>query len=363
MKKWVLGFIGGLIILLAGYIFFVEPATFFSPLSSSFEQGPFFKPSIATYTPDRVSLAIIFADNHDWVATLSGERIRTIVATGDVIVARVVNIQTTKRDDFAWPFEKTADFLKSADVTFINLEAPLTEDCPMVNEGFKFCGDARHVEGLVFAGIDVASIANNHAGNYGIEGIENTTQLLSENNILVAGRNKTVYKNVRGIKFAFLGYNDIGYEEKGISWTNDDVMRSEIAEARKNADVVIVGVHWGAEYQSQPDKRQIDLGHLIVDSGADIVIGNHPHWIQPVEVYKDKLIVYAHGNFVFDQEWSQETKEGVVGKYTFYDDSLIDVEFLPIFIEDWGQPYFLEGEEKRAILGRMKKESIILSNL
>ena len=99
------------------------------------------------------------------------------------------------------------------------------------------------------------------------------------------------------------------------------------------------------------------MGHLAIDSGADLVIGNHPHWVQPIEIYKDKLITYAHGNFVFDQEWSLKTKQGVIGMYTFYNNHLVDVEYLPLQIEDFGQPYFLTGEAKQNILSSMKIQS------
>jgi poly-gamma-glutamate synthesis protein (capsule biosynthesis protein) len=104
------------------------------------------------------------------------------------------------------------------------------------------------------------------------------------------------------------------------------------------------------------------LGRFTIDSGADLVIGNHPHWIQPVEIYKGKLITYAHGNFVFDQEWSLKTKQGVIGKYTFYGKELADVEFFPVQIENYGQPYFLEEENAKVILDSMKAESEKLRN-
>lgn len=103
------------------------------------------------------------------------------------------------------------------------------------------------------------------------------------------------------------------------------------------------------------------MGKYTIDSGADLVIGNHPHWVQPVELYKGKLITYAHGNYIFDQMWSDETKIGVLGKYTFYENQLIDVEYIPIKIEYYGQPYVLNGVDKEKILESMKEESIILS--
>lgn len=308
------------------------------------------------------SLDQIFSQDHTLTATLPNDKKRVLIATGDIIPARVVNIQTTKLRNFKWPYEKTADVLSNADITFINLEAPLIKDCPLVNDGFKFCGNDKNIEGLLFSSVDVASLANNHAGNYGLDAINYTATLLNNNGILTTGLNGPVYKDVRGLKFAFLGYNDIGYKQEGISWADETKIGADIAEAKKSADIVIVAFHWGVEYQDQPNNRQRYLGHFTIDAGADLVIGNHPHWIQPVEIYKGRLITYAHGNFVFDQEWSLKTKQGVIGRYTFYDKELVDVEYLPMLIENFGQPYFLEGIKKKSILKNMKEESFRLSS-
>lgn len=307
-----------------------------------------------------LSLDNIFTDNHSWISTLSAERKITLIATGDVIPARSVNFKTIQKNNFKWAFEKTNDFLQSADVTLINLETSLIDNCPLTNTGMIFCGDQRHIEGLVFAGVDVVNLANNHSENYGIEGINNTIQLLNTNGIAVTGVG-SVFKKTKGLKFAFLGYSDIECYGKVISCANPSKISQEIKESKKNADIVVVSFHWGDEYTNLPNQRQRDLAHLAIDSGADLIIGNHPHWIQPVEIYKDKFIAYAYGNFIFDQMWSQKTEEGVVGKYTFYDQKLIDVEFFPLFIQDYGQPHFYEGEDKERILSEMKRLSTELS--
>jgi len=313
------------------------------------------------FEPTVPSIDLIFNSDHSWTDKLLSDRKRVLIASGDVIPARSVNFQALQRKDFRWPYLKVFDVLKNADITFVNLETPLIDSCPVTQEGMIFCGSDKNIEGLTFSGIDVASLANNHAGNYGLEAINYTATLLRNNNILVTGQNGPVYKDVRGLTFAFLGYNDIGYKQAGISWADEAKIQTEIAEARRKSDVVVVTFHWGIEYQSQPNERQKFLGHLAIDSGADLVIGNHPHWVQPIEIYKDKLITYAHGNFVFDQEWSLKTKQGVVGKYTFYDNKLIDVEYLPILIENYGQPHFLTGNEKNIILDDMRYRSEKLS--
>lgn len=315
----------------------------------------------APYNPNLPSLNQIFSNNHQWEASLSAQRIRTIVATGDVIPARSVNSQVLLHKDFKWPYLKTADVTKNADITFINLETPLIGKCQPTQEGMIFCGNTRNVEGLVYAGINVASLANNHAGNYGVDGVQETVGLLNKNNILVTGVDGPAIKDVRRMKFAFLGYDDITKPQPGVSNTDDEKIKTEIAETKKKADIVIVTFHWGVEYRNQPDDRQKYLGHLAIDAGADLVVGNHPHWIQPIEIYKNKLITYAHGNFVFDQEWSLKTKQGVIGRYTFYDSQLIDVEYLPVLIDNYGQPHFLIGGEKNIILENMKDQSDKLS--
>jgi len=316
--------------------------------------------SEASFIPQLLSLNQIFSHDHDWTATLSAQKLRTMIATGDVIPARSVNFKTIQAGDWRWPFLKTALVLKNAEITFINLETPLIDNCPLTNRGMIFCGQSRHIEGLKFAGIDVVNLANNHAGNYGPEGIASTRELLEEADMLAVGLQNPTYKEVNNIGFAFLGYNHIYPNLAYLSWAEEEKIRQEVALAKQNAEIVVVAFHWGVEYVSQPTPIQQQLARLAIDAGADLIIGNHPHWIQPVEIYKNKLIVYAHGNFIFDQMWSQKTREGVVGRYTFYEDRLVDVEFLPIQIDNYGQPHFLEGINKQSILKEMERQSLEL---
>jgi len=312
------------------------------------------EPTSAPIPP--LTIAGIFSSDHTLTSALPQEKTVTMMATGDVLPARSVNYKMVTGHGFLWPFEKTAEVLQSADLTVINLETPLLADCPITVTGMLFCGDARVVEGLIFSGVDVATLGNNHMGNHYREGVEETINILSGAGILPIAEGAG-YKEVKGTRFAFLSYNDIGAPEPGVPWADEDKIRADIAEARKYADVIIVSPHWGTEYVTEPNDRQKSLARFFIDSGADVVLGNHPHWIQPVELYKDKFIIYAHGNFVFDQEWSEETKLGVVGKYTFYEQKLVDVEYLPVRIVDYGQPYFLTGEDAQNILDRMRAAS------
>lgn len=343
------------VILFTPYKSFIEPEVISLNIKNKFTQVA------PSETPQQPTLERIFSSDRK---TAEGKNLITLIATGDVIPARSTNFQTSQRNDFTWPWQKTADVLKSADITFINLETPLMQNCQLINEGMSFCGSSKNIEGLLYGGVDVASLGNNHSANYGKPGLDETKKLLEDNGILVTGLNGPVYndilpyvtKEVKGIKFAFLAYTDIA-KTPLVSSAEENKIAAEVAEAKRNADVVIVQYHWGTEYITPPEQRQIDLGKLTIDSGADLVIGNHPHWIKPIQFYKGKLITYGHGNFIFDQEWSQKTKEGVVGKYTFDGKNLIDVEYMPVEIINYGQPYFIEGDFKKKILNEMLTES------
>ena len=309
-----------------------------------------------------LSINTIFSNDHRSVDTLPKDHIRTLIATGDVMTARSVNNQSVTNGNFTYPFLQVADFLKNADLTFINLETSLPDDCPTTTTGMVFCGDQKNTRGLQSAGIDLANLANNHAGNHGSVGVEQTVAALSKVGIDAVGVDKPVIKDVRGLKFAFLGYDDITIPQPGINNVDETKMKTDIAQAKNEADIVVVQFHWGIEYTFMPSSRQEMLGHEAIDDGADLVIGNHPHWIEPIELYKGKLITYAHGNLIFDQYWSEETREGVIGKYTFYDNKLIDVQYYPTYIENYGQPYFLDGSKKSAILSNMEQGSIQLAS-
>jgi len=287
-------------------------------------------------------------------------RIRTLLVTGDVIPARGVNYFATQRHDFLWPFRPTAAYTKNADVTYINLETPLFAGCPVdPNSGFTFCGDARFVDGLTLMGAKVVNLANNHLSNYGAQGINLTTQLLAQHGMQVSGLGPVAVVDVRGIKFGFIGFNGVGRAIDKVA------LKAGIEAARQQADIVVVQFHWGKEYERQPlpdphvptPDDPIAIGHDAIDWGADIVIGNHPHWYQGIEIYHGKLITYAHGNFVFDQMWSEETREGVIGTYTFNGTQLVAASWKAYRIYDYGQPVFMNAQDDATALQTMEAAS------
>ncbi len=300
-----------------------------------------------------------------------------LIATGDVVPGRSVNYQMVKFNNFEWPFEKIKDVLTSGDITVVNFEVPLVRNCPTVVEGMVFCGREEAVKGLVASGVDIVTLANNHISDYGVAGIENTIRIMHENGIATVGYSadsiskaggqggagaaddqrirdiggindnnqyagEILYKTVNGTKFAFLAFNDIYGSIPPILSAEKEAIERLVGEARQNSDIVVVAMHWGVEYRAEPDDRQSELAHLVADAGADLIIGNHPHWIQSDEQYKNTYIKYAHGNLVFDQMWSEETKKGVIGRYTFEDGKLIKKEFIPTYIRYYGQPEIVD---------------------
>ncbi|HZS93843.1 MAG TPA: CapA family protein [Chloroflexota bacterium] len=289
-------------------------------------------------------------------------RLIRLIATGDVIPARSVNYHMVLYNDFAYPFRRTYKYLRSGDLTLINLEAPLVQGCPVSVYGMTFCGDPRAVQGLQLAGVDVACTANNHMGNYGEAGILETWSHLRYAGISPCGLGTTVYKTVKGVRFAFLAYNCVGER------FDYPLARTQIRQAKRHADVVVVSVHWGKEYVGVPttepgiaDDDPQKVAHWIIDSGADLIIGNHPHHVQAIELYHGKLITYAHGNFAFDQMFSTQTRQGVVGTYYFYGKKLVAVHYRPVFIYNYSQPRWATPTQAAAIMNEMRTATRVLA--
>jgi len=307
-----------------------------------------------------LNLAQVFSPEPSFVSHAADSKLITLLVTGDVLPGRSVELNLARKGDPTFAFAKVAGTLRNADLTLINLEGPLLSGCPIITTGVTFCGDPRFVRGLTFAGVDVVNIANNHILNFGQGGLDQTRKILRENNLVAVGEEQIGFKKVRGVTFAFLGFDVVGKK------IDRSFLTRQIKKARSTADVVVVQFHWGQEYTYVPKtagENPINLAHFTIRSGADLVVGNHPHWIQGIEFYRGNPIVYSHGNFVFDQMWSQETQEGMVGKYTFYGSKLVNIEFLPIKIDSPFQPRFLEGKEKDKLLQKIHTSSEKISEL
>ena len=280
----------------------------------------------------------------------------TIIAVGDIMLSRWVAKEILKNNDYRYPFLKTADILKDADLTFGNLESPITSGREILINEMHFRADPEATSGLEFAGFDVLSLANNHFGDFGRQGMTDTFKFLEEKNIdfTGAGKNRNeahtvLIKEVKGKKIGFLAYSDsnftsktyeAGEKEAGIALMNAENLETDIKKAKKETDFLVVSMHAGKEYQQLPTSWQEEFAHTAVDCGADLVFGHHPHILQPYEKYKGKYIFYSLGNFVFDQDTPKETKESIILKLVL-DYSSLQVEKLettPISIKKYSQP-------------------------
>ena len=277
----------------------------------------------------------------------------TLYAVGDVGLGRSINAFLKKEKDLSFPFKKVFGAFKSADMVLINLEGPFLRDCPVTTTGFLFCSEFDHVAVLTAGSVDIANLANNHMGDYGDQGVKQSEEALTSQHISYTGLHNIAYKKIRDVTFSFVGFTDISASTDLVSRATEEEMKSLLSEARRTSDVVVSIFHWGEEYSKTPTTRQQELAHFSIDLGADVVIGHHPHWVQSLEVYQEKLIIYSLGNFVFDQMWSRETREGVIAKLAFQKSLLASYSFTPVYIEQYGQPRVLEEKEESGIFDKL----------
>jgi len=270
----------------------------------------------------------------------------TLMFVGDIMLSRSVGDKMERIKDWRWPFLKIANYLKKADLLFGNLESPISSRGTNVGSIYSFRANPKVIEGLKYAGFDVLSVANNHIGDWSRIAMEDTFRILKENNINYAGggfsereAHNPVIKEVKGIKFAFLAYTSLGAryteakgEKSGIAWIDVERMKQDIQEARKKSDFVVVSIHFGEEYQKEPNAFQKTIAHTAIDAGASLVIGHHPHVIQEIEECNGAYIAYSLGNFIFDQTFSKETREGLLLKITAKDKEIVEIEPVRISI-------------------------------
>jgi len=294
----------------------------------------------------------------------------SLVAVGDISYSRGVERIVKKTNDINYPFLKIQDYLKSADLVFGNLETPITPGPEISDFKMVFRSNPGTEKALKQTGFSVLSLANNHTPNFGEKGLKDTFNFLKNAGIkyVGAGKDETeayqpVYIEKKGIKFAFLAYNDSDvvpayYEASsnraGTAFMRINKMAEAVKEAKQKADLVIVSMHAGIEYSPSPNDSQIQFAHAAIDAGADLIIGHHPHVVQTMEKYKGKYIFYSLGNFVFDQPQSQETREGLAIKIYFVKSGISKISFLPVFMEKLAQPRMANKGEAKKILQRLK---------
>lgn len=311
-----------------------------------------------------------------------------MIFAGDIMLDRGVESMVNKYGggDWKFPFLKVADRLKTADVVFGNLEGPVSDKGYKAGSIYSFRADPKAIEGLKYAGFNVMSCANNHMLDYTRAALEDTLVRMKEAGILCVGAGineaealSPKFLEIKSNKIAFLGYADFGIKPwlagpqlSGLAEPTETNLKKGIEEANKaGANLVVVSFHFGDEYQDAPNDRQKELARKAADIGADLVIGHHPHVVEPVERYErssggsalDEMfkpenmfnysfrsdgsdtartdqawIIYSLGNFVFDQYFSKETMQGEILEVFVENGKITSVKAEPVNINSVYQP-------------------------
>jgi gamma-polyglutamate biosynthesis protein CapA len=231
---------------------------------------------------------------------------------GDMILDRGVRYRMGEYGQ-EYPFSQIKNLLSGHDIVVGNLEEPFTDfkskTMGIKNAPLTFTFDPAVIPMLTNLGFTHFSLANNHTANFGGEGLRQARRYLSESGIGYFGDPFNTVElskivEINGIKIGFVGFHEFVYQ-------NLDLVLVEIGKVKDEADLVIVFPHWGVEYNKKMTGNQRELARAFIDAGADVVVGAHPHVIEPIEIYKDKPIFYSLGNFVFDQDFSYDTTHGL----------------------------------------------------
>lgn len=269
------------------------------------------------------------------------------MAVGDVMLDRGIG-KRIKKHGIEWPFKLVRDTLRSADLAFCNLECPLTSRGIKVTKPICFKADPANVECPADAGFDIVSLANNHSMDCSRAGLLETMHYLHKSGIAHTGAGNTPSEaalptivTVKGIRIAFLARN--AWLPEGMwsrpdapnsAYLDSETIESEVRDASRKADVVIVSLHWGIEYRTHPQPAQVELAHRIIDAGADLIIGHHPHVLQKVEKYHGGVIAYSLGNFLFDSPF-RNCKQTTILKCRLTKSGASDIEQMPVTIKDY----------------------------
>ena len=288
----------------------------------------------------------------------------SLAAIGDVMCHNTQYMDaynsSTDSYDFSYVFDDIQNYIKSADISIGSLETTFAgkdrgySNYPTFNSPEELAYDLAEI------GLDVLSTAGNHALDKGFLGLCNTLDVLDDANISHSGtyrtqedRDSVLIKDVKGVKVAILSYT---YGTNGIPVPSDknfcvnlidrDLIKQDIENAKsQNADVIISCMHWGIEYQTIQNKEQENLADFLFENGVDIILGNHPHVLQPMEkrsvtledgTVKDCFVIYALGNFICDQN-SENTRNSIILNLDITKNpdgkiSIDKVDYVPIYM-------------------------------
>lgn len=250
-------------------------------------------------------------------------------------------------------------------MTIVNLEGTLTNETKRSEKQFAFKGSPLYVNILKEGSIEAVNLSNNHTYDYLEKGFKDTVESLKNGKILYFGMNRRDLIKVKGINIGLLGY-------KG--WTYNNFVKKTIKNdikylKSKDAQLIIVSFHWGDEGKYYPNNIQKSLGKYTIDSGADLILGHHPHVVQGIENYKGKKIIYSLGNFCFGGNKNPLDKDSFIyqQRFKFSKGKLVDSKeysIIPVSVSSVSyrnnyQPTPLKGSDAQRVLSRIKYYSNI----
>jgi len=195
---------------------------------------------------------------------------------------------------FAYYFKNVYGILSKDDVTIANLETTFTDSNDKAEKQFNFKSSSDYAKALTLGSIEGVNISNNHIYDYKEKGFLDTKLALEKEKVNYFGEGSKWTTKIKNQSFGFLGYR---------GWSLDkgflDKLKGDIMQLKKTSSVVIINFHWGAENAYYPADAQKKLAHFAIDNGADIILGHHPHVIEGIEQYKNRIIAYSLGNFCF----------------------------------------------------------------
>lgn len=251
------------------------------------------------------------------------------------------------------------------DITVVNLEGSLTTSTDIQDKNWNHKGDPEYVQIMTSSSVEVAGMGNNHRTDYGISGCEETIQVLKDAGIGWCYDGNYLIHEVKGIKVGFVSVNEV-YDKTAIEvWLEEgyDYLR------QAGCAIVIALVHWGVNYVVEPTPYMLDLGHRLIDMGYDLVLGNHAHILQGMEMYKGRMIVYNLGNFCYGGNKNPKDKDSGIFQQTFtlVDGELqmdADIKFIPCSLSSVSykndyHPVVLEGDEAKRVIEKINGYSSV----
>jgi len=306
--------------------------------------------------------------------------ITTMIFTGAVVPARCVQSAIDERGDPDFIYADIQELISDAHLTVGLLNAALSDYPPHTdwceNSSFVLVSRAENADALARAGFDMMSVASNHIKNCGLPNCGDITFLDTLDNLKMAGilqvggglnKNEAlqpVVVTINGIRFGFISMSSYYVPEPfatertpGIALLTEDQLLTAIADAKEISDVVVFLPHWGADYPTTLNEDQRDFSRIAVNAGVDLIIGNHPHVLQGMQTINDVPVFYSLGSFVFDQDWSIETQQGLVVRVTFQGTEVAWYDVIPIHIEGSGRVSVASQAEAADILIRFQELS------